>query len=137
MSIGKKSRGSISARQKPGSRYLKTSDRIRQAQGNTINAYTEDWQSIKETVKSKDGYTCQKCGIQVLPGTETYSDRVLMVDHKLTVAQGGRTVLRNLWTLCDLCHEKKPGKANKRGASLVRAVADQVRNKRYAKREKS
>lgn len=137
MSIGKKPKGSISARLNPNKRYAKTSDRIRQAHGNSLTPYTVDWPTIKITVKRRDNYTCQCCGVQVLPEQEEFSNRVLMVDHKLPVAKGGQTVLSNLWTICDLCHERKPGKVNKRGAKLVRAVADQVRMKRNAKRNTS
>lgn len=132
MSIGNKRRGGISARQ-TNRRKLKPSERLSQSNPNT-NLYGPLSDYIKKQVKERDRYRCQRCGVQVLPENENYSPRVLMVDHKTCRARGGTNHLSNLETLCDLCHENKPGSANKRGASLVRAVADQVRKKRNARR---
>lgn len=136
MSLGsKRKRGGIASRGKYKG-YQRTSDRIRQAQGTTVDGYGPNWNDMKRQTKVRDNYTCQNCGVQVLPGQEQYSDVVLTVDHKIPVSQGGKTILSNLWTLCDWCHAKKPGRANKRGGALLLASADQVRKRRHEKRTK-
>lgn len=62
-------------------------------------AYGDNWEVIKQAVKKRDSYKCRLC-----PRT-TY----LQVDHIIPVSKGGRTIMPNLWTLCDLCHSNRPG----------------------------
>lgn len=133
MSIGNKKRGGIAARQSYRKGKQKVSERLRQIHNVSQDGYGDNWSAIKKIVKRRDNYRCCRCHTQVLPENEQYSERVLMVDHRIPIARGGKTVLSNLWTLCDLCHESKPGSANQRGAALVKAVANQVRMKRRAK----
>lgn len=131
MSIGGKRRGGIASRQS-FSHKQKPSERLAQANKSTglFGTLTE---AVKRAVKARDGYRCCKCRTQVLPENAQHSERVLMVDHKIPRAQGGSNAMSNLWTLCDLCHANKPGSVNKRGASLVHAVANQVRKRRRAR----
>ena len=63
----------------------------------------EAWQHLSEQVKIRDGYRCRKCG-----RTKATGARWLEADHIVPVSRGGRTVLFNLWCLCDLCHSKRP-----------------------------
>lgn len=58
-----------------------------------------DWTSISRTVKHRDNHCCRLCG----------STQFLQVDHIIPVSKGGKTVVSNLWTLCDICHSKRPG----------------------------
>lgn len=57
------------------------------------------WAAISTAVKKRDNHKCRLC-----PSTS-----YLQVDHIIPVSKGGRTVMQNLWTLCDLCHAKRPG----------------------------
>ncbi len=67
----------------------------------------QDWGEISAAVKRRDGHKCRKC-----PATD-----YLQVDHIIPVHKGGRTIMSNLWTLCDLCHSKRPG--HKRAKHLI------------------
>lgn len=64
-------------------------------------AYTDNWSAISAAVKKRDGYKCRLCSC-----TE-----YLQVDHIIPVSKGGQTIMSNLWTLCDICHSKRPGHA--------------------------
>lgn len=57
------------------------------------------WQAICEKVKARDGYKCRLCS----------SIEHLQVDHIRPVSKGGQTIMPNLWTLCAICHAKRPG----------------------------
>ncbi len=65
------------------------------------------WSATCTTVKVRDGYKCRKCS----------STEFLQVDHIIPVSKGGQSVPSNLWTLCDICHSKRPG--HKRAAHLI------------------
>lgn len=55
-------------------------------------------------VLQRDGYRCCLCG-------RSSSDGVaLEVDHKIPVANGGKNVMSNLWTLCFDCNRGKRDK---------------------------
>jgi 5-methylcytosine-specific restriction endonuclease McrA len=58
----------------------------------------EQWQELRAKVLLRDGYRCRDCG----------SVSGLTVDHIIPIAQGGRSVVSNLRTLCYICHGKKP-----------------------------
>ncbi len=53
---------------------------------------------LRTKIIDRDQKTCQMCGITRGDGAK------LHVDHKLPVAQGGRTCEANLWTLCEACN---------------------------------
>jgi 5-methylcytosine-specific restriction endonuclease McrA len=56
---------------------------------------------LRFKVLRRDEYRCQLCGMTAGDGI------TLQVDHKLAVANGGRTELANLWTLCQPCNSGK------------------------------
>ena len=56
---------------------------------------------LREKIKIRDNYTCQKCG-KYMP------DEVgLHIDHIIPVKLGGKSVESNLQVLCDKCNLKK------------------------------
>lgn len=59
---------------------------------------------IRYNVLKRDNFTCQICGVTAKDGAK------LHVDHIIPVSKGGKTVMRNLQTLCDRCNI---GKSNK------------------------
>lgn len=58
---------------------------------------------LREAVKQRDNYTCQKCGNSVLKEPNL----LLEVDHIIPVAKGGKTEADNLQTLCWRCNRAK------------------------------
>jgi 5-methylcytosine-specific restriction endonuclease McrA len=58
---------------------------------------------LREAVKQRDNYTCQKCGNSVLKEPNL----LLEVDHIIPVAKGGKTEPDNLQTLCWRCNRAK------------------------------
>lgn len=72
------------------------------------------WDAMCDAVKQRDGYRCRDCG------KHRSQVRKLEVHHIIPVSRGGRTVMYNLKTLCDECHDKQPfhnhlAKASARG----------------------
>lgn len=67
------------------------------------SAMTND---LREAIKKRDNYTCQKCGNSVLKEPNL----LLEVDHIVPIAKGGKTEADNLQTLCWRCNRKKGGK---------------------------
>ncbi len=65
------------------------------------NDYGVNWNSIRETVRKRDSYTCQVCGVQ-----ETIESH--HVHHKVPFKRfldtSSANVLSNLVTLCQKCH---------------------------------
>lgn len=57
------------------------------------------WAAMRRAVLQRDNYKCRQCNRK----------EFLQVDHIIQVSKGGRTILPNLWTLCDTCHAKRPG----------------------------
>lgn len=53
--------------------------------------------AMRKQVYERDHYTCRKCG--------TGDD--LTCDHIIPISKGGKTVLRNLQTLCGECNRRK------------------------------
>lgn len=78
------------------------------------------WSELCAKVKARDGYKCVKCK----------ATTSLTVDHIVPVAQGGSSVMANLWTLCVDCHCKRPRHA--KVAKLLKAGAS-YRKKRTNK----
>lgn len=60
--------------------------------------YKENWASLANSIKARDGFCCQRCG-----ATEN-----LEVHHIIPVSKGGRNLGINLITLCHACHAKQP-----------------------------
>jgi len=67
------------------------------------NAMTND---LREAIKQRDGYTCQKCGNSVYKEPNL----LLEVDHIVPVSAGGKTEASNLQTLCWRCNREKSNK---------------------------
>ena len=60
--------------------------------------------SLRYDVFKRDGFRCTICG-------RTKDDGIkLHVDHIKPVSKGGKTVISNLRTLCDLCNQGKSDK---------------------------
>ena len=58
---------------------------------------------LREAVKVRDNYTCQKCGISVAAEPHL----LIEVDHKIPVSKGGFSVMDNLQALCWRCNRTK------------------------------
>jgi hypothetical protein len=58
---------------------------------------------LREAVKVRDNYTCQKCGISVADEPHL----LIEVDHKVPVSKGGFSVMENLQALCWRCNRTK------------------------------
>lgn len=56
---------------------------------------------LRFKILRRDEYKCQLCGMSAEHGV------TLQVDHKVAVANGGRTEESNLWTLCQPCNSGK------------------------------
>lgn len=52
---------------------------------------------IRWKIWERDNFTCKKCG----------SRKFLQVDHIFPESKGGKTILKNLQTLCEQCNQKK------------------------------
>lgn len=77
---------------------VKTVAKIRRTREQAYGTRAE-WAALVAAVKKRDGYKCVLC-----PCTQ-----YLQVDHIIPVARGGLSIMKNLWTLCDICHSKRPG----------------------------
>jgi len=93
--------------------------------------------ALRAHVFHRDGYRCIRCGAEALfvpagfDGSDTLvtgvvsngRQVVLVADHVLTLAAGGKSVIENLQTLCDICNRRKLGedraaiRAAKKGAT--------------------
>lgn len=82
-------------------RLLKKPPLIAKIRRTKLQAYgnLEAWQKRCLRVRARDGNKCRMCG----------STSFLQVDHIIPVSKGGQSVDSNLWTLCDLCHSRRPG----------------------------
>lgn len=61
---------------------------------------------LRNAIKKRDCFTCQKCGISILDEPHL----LLEVDHIIPLSKGGVTTYENLQTLCWCCNRKKGGK---------------------------
>lgn len=61
---------------------------------------------LREKIKSRDNYTCQKCGVS----TRDEAHLLLEIDHIVPLAKGGLTAEDNLQTLCWKCNRSKGSK---------------------------
>lgn len=62
--------------------------------------------SLREKIKSRDNYTCQKCTISVFDE----NNLLLEIDHIVPLSRGGLTTEDNLQTLCWRCNRSKGAK---------------------------
>ncbi len=67
------------------------------------SAMTND---LREAIKKRDDYTCQKCGNSVYKEPNL----LLEVDHIVPISKGGKTEASNLQTLCWRCNREKGDK---------------------------
>lgn len=61
---------------------------------------------------------CQSCGARVADGA------VLVIDHRIPVAWGGKTVEENLWGICTVCNQGKRDFYSDQNADVMRKVMD-------------
>jgi len=64
------------------------------------SSYPSDWDSRRQSVYKRDGYTCQNCGIQGGP----HGSAELHAHHVVPKSRGGTHDRSNLISLCDECH---------------------------------
>lgn len=57
--------------------------------------------AIRYAVLERDGFCCMSCGFSAADGVK------LAVDHIVAVANGGKTEMSNLQTLCEGCNSGK------------------------------
>jgi hypothetical protein len=62
--------------------------------------------SLREHIKARDNYTCQKCGVSV----HEEPHLLLEIDHIIPLSKGGLTTEKNLQTLCWKCNRNKGSK---------------------------
>lgn len=67
--------------------------------------------SLRYDILKRDGFKCQICGYSQEDGIK------LHVDHILPVAKGGKTIKRNLRTLCENCNLGKSHKYDPQGVN--------------------
>src|SRR5699024_2516386 len=61
---------------------------------------------LREKIKQRDNYTCQKCGIS----TNDERNLLLEIDHIIPISKGGMSTEENLQTLCWKCNRTKGAK---------------------------
>jgi hypothetical protein len=72
----------------------------------TSEEYPPDWKARARTVRDRDGYVCQNCGVVGTRVDDVYFD----VDHIIPKSDGGSHARSNLQSLCPSCHATKhPG----------------------------
>lgn len=63
-------------------------------------------EKLRATIKERDNYTCQKCGISIAQEPHL----LLEIDHIIPISKNGKTTLDNLQTLCWKCNRSKSNK---------------------------
>ena len=58
---------------------------------------------LRKEVLKRDGYKCRKCGVSI----KDEPHLLLEIDHIKPISKGGKTVKRNLQTLCWKCNRRK------------------------------
>ncbi len=76
-------------------------------------SYGPGWAELSRRVRSRDNWTCQRCGWQA-HGPERY---YLHAHHIHARARGGTDTLSNLTSLCLYCHAQMPGHEGLRAQS--------------------
>lgn len=75
-------------------------------------------QKLRYAVLHRDNSTCQRCGKTVNDGIK------LHVDHKIPVDMGGKTVIDNLWTLCNECNLGKKNFFSDDESSIMKEISE-------------
>lgn len=70
---------------------------------NTKAAKDDTWWAICKRVKERDQYKCVQCRTPERNEKGGY----LHVHHIRELSKGGQTVMSNLISLCELCHQKR------------------------------
>lgn len=65
--------------------------------------------SLREKIKKRDNYTCQKCGLSI----KDEPNLLLEIDHIIPLSKNGLTTEDNLQTLCWRCNRTKGSKIEK------------------------
>ena len=68
--------------------------------------YSENWESISNSCKQRDGFKCRQCGAL---GKRLGGDATLQACHLISKRNGGKDVLANLITKCVKCHAQEDG----------------------------
>lgn len=61
---------------------------------------------LREKIKQRDNYTCQKCGLSI----NDERNLLLEIDHIIPISKGGISTEENLQTLCWKCNRTKGSK---------------------------
>ena len=61
---------------------------------------------LRNLIKERDNYTCQKCGISI----KQEPHLLLEIDHIIPISKNGKTTIDNLQTLCWKCNRQKSNK---------------------------
>lgn len=79
---------------------LKRPSTVAKIRRTKVQAYGNywDWLNTRKRIILRDNNRCRLCG----------STSNLQVDHIIPISRGGKTVDSNLWTLCDICHSRRP-----------------------------
>ena len=72
--------------------------------------YPPDWNDRKDLVKKRDKYQCTECG---WPNGIRIRRRNLHIHHVIPISHGGNNDLKNLKTLCHICHRQQEGVGHK------------------------
>lgn len=65
--------------------------------------------SLRYDILKRDGFKCTICGATQADGVK------LHVDHIIPISKGGKTIPKNLRTLCDRCNFGKRDKYDPKG----------------------
>lgn len=79
--------------------------------------------ALRAFVYHRDGYRCQRCGVgaEVPDGYDgrytIFRPVTFVLDHVVSLRNGGTTHPDNLQTLCDPCNAGKAGRVDAKGAT--------------------
>lgn len=85
----------------PGGYILKSAKKSPIAVDKYINL------KLRTKILERDNYTCQLCGCTNKNNRSGKQKVILEVDHIKPLTLGGKTVEKNLWTLCSRCNAGK------------------------------
>ena len=71
------------------------------------NRYSPNWPSLSRRTRTRDNWTCQKCGVK----GGSYGTARLEAHHIIPKSKGGKDRPENLITLCHTCHQNTHGHA--------------------------
>jgi len=96
--------------------------------------YPTGWPIIIKRVKKRDNFTCQDCKTKHPPWS-----KYLDVHHKVPLSKGGKSIDKNLVTLCYRCHSKyhlhlrKFLEKNKNKSKITRSKANKRKQPKFRK----